>query len=180
MKKSILLLLLIPFISFSQNLTFIGENSYPSTIEFEFENKEKDLFITFLKDNENILIMLKTEDALDFLKPTIDGKMIIYLNSGTVISSSAPSYKDYVDEFCISIYPIAKSDITDIILGEIKQALKRGDRVELRGFGVFSTNIQKARISRNPKTGEKVNTPEKKTIHFKMSKDLFNKLNNET
>ena len=68
---------------------------------------------------------------------------------------------------------------TDIILNEIKQALKKGDRVELRGFGVFYTNIQKARISRNPRTGEKVNTPEKRTIHFKMSKDLFKKLNNE-
>ena len=68
---------------------------------------------------------------------------------------------------------------TDIILGEIKSALKRGDRCELRGFGVFETHIQKARISRNPKTGEKVNTPEKRTIHFKMSKDLFKKLNNE-
>jgi len=68
---------------------------------------------------------------------------------------------------------------TDIILIEIKRALRRGNRVELRGFGIFYTNIQKARISRNPKTGEKVNTPEKKTIHFKMSKDLFTKLNNE-
>ena len=68
---------------------------------------------------------------------------------------------------------------TDIILDEIKQTLKRGERVELRGFGVFSTNIQKSRISRNPRTGEKVNTPEKKTIHFKMSKDLFKKINNE-
>ena len=67
----------------------------------------------------------------------------------------------------------------DIILNEIKHTLKRGERVELRGFGVFSTNTQKARISRNPKTGEKVNTPEKKTIHFKMAKDLFKKLNNE-
>ena len=66
----------------------------------------------------------------------------------------------------------------NIILNEIKRALNRGDRVELRGFGVFSTNIQKSRISRNPKTGEKVHTPEKKTIHFKMSKDLFKKLNN--
>ncbi len=66
-----------------------------------------------------------------------------------------------------------------IILKEIKETLKRGERVELRGFGVFYTNIQKARISRNPKTGEKVNTPEKKTINFKMSKDLFKKLNNE-
>jgi integration host factor subunit beta len=69
--------------------------------------------------------------------------------------------------------------LVDIILKEIKETLKRGERVELRGFGVFSTNIQKARISRNPKTGEKVNTPQKKTIHFKMAKDLFKKLNNE-
>ena len=68
---------------------------------------------------------------------------------------------------------------SDIILDEIKQTLKRGERVELRGFGIFSTNIQKARISRNPKTGEKVNTPEKKSIHFKMAKEMFKKLNNE-
>ena len=67
---------------------------------------------------------------------------------------------------------------TEIILKEIKRTLKRGERVELRGFGIFSTNTQKARISRNPKTGEKVNTPEKKTIHFKMAKELFKKLNN--
>ena len=66
----------------------------------------------------------------------------------------------------------------NIILKEIKETLRRGERVELRGFGVFSTNIQKARISRNPKTGEKVNTPMKKTIHFKMAKDLFKKINN--
>jgi integration host factor subunit beta len=69
--------------------------------------------------------------------------------------------------------------VVSVILSEIKQALKRGDRVELRGFGMFSTNIQKARISRNPKTGEKVNTPEKKTIHFKMAKEMFKKLNND-
>ena len=68
--------------------------------------------------------------------------------------------------------------LSNVILKEIKETLRRGERVELRGFGVFSTNIQKARISRNPKTGEKVNTPEKKTIHFKMSKELFKKLNN--
>ncbi len=68
---------------------------------------------------------------------------------------------------------------TEIILKEIKLSLKRGERVELRGFGVFSTNIQKARISRNPKTNKKIDTPEKKTIHFKMSKDLFKILNNE-
>ena len=67
----------------------------------------------------------------------------------------------------------------NIFLNEVKESLKKGDRVELRGFGVWSTHIQKARISRNPKTSEKVHTPQKKTIHFKMAKELFNKLNNE-
>ena len=80
-------------------------------------------------------------------------------------------------------YPnFLKKDIEkflNIILNEIKKTLKRGERVELRGFGIWSTHIQKARISRNPKTGEKVNTPEKKTIHFKMAKDLFKKMNDE-
>ena len=66
----------------------------------------------------------------------------------------------------------------NIILEEIKYSLKKGDRVELRGFGMWSTHLQKARISKNPKTGEKINTPEKKTIHFKMAKELFKKINN--
>ena len=67
----------------------------------------------------------------------------------------------------------------NIILEEIKYSLKKGDRVELRGFGMWSTHVQKARISKNPKTGEKINTPEKKTIHFKMAKELFQKINNK-
>ena len=69
--------------------------------------------------------------------------------------------------------------VISVVLSEVKQALKREERVELRGFGIFSTNIQKARISRNPKTGEKINTPKKKTIHFKMAKEMFKKLNND-
>ena len=67
----------------------------------------------------------------------------------------------------------------NIILEEIKYSLKKGDRVELRGFGMWSTHVQKARISKNPKTVEKINTPEKKTIHFKMAKELFQKINNK-
>ncbi len=67
----------------------------------------------------------------------------------------------------------------NIILEEIKYSLKKGNRVELRGFGMWSTHLQKARISKNPKTGEKINTPEKKTIHFKMAKELFQKINNK-
>ena len=67
----------------------------------------------------------------------------------------------------------------EIILKEIIRALKRGERVELRDWGILYTNVQKERISRNPKTGEKIKTPQKKTIHFKMSKDMFNKVNND-
>ena len=67
----------------------------------------------------------------------------------------------------------------NIILNEIKLALHKGENVELRHFGTWTTHIQKARLSRNPKTGEKLQTPEKKTIHFKMSKKLFQKINTD-
>ena len=68
---------------------------------------------------------------------------------------------------------------SDIILNEIKQSLKQGERVEFRGFGVFSTRIQKESLRRNPRTGEKVLVKKKRVIHWKMSKDLFKKINNE-
>ncbi len=66
-----------------------------------------------------------------------------------------------------------------IVLNEIKRALRRGDGVELRNFGTFRIKIQKSSIRRNPKTGEKVAVPEKKVIAWKMSKDMFKKINNE-
>ncbi len=71
------------------------------------------------------------------------------------------------------------SKFIDIILNEIKRALRRGDSVELRGFGRISIKTQKSSIRRNPKTGEKVAVPEKKVIRWKQSKDLFKKINNE-
>ena len=78
---------------------------------------------------------------------------------------------------------ISLSDLnkmTDIVLNEIKRALRRGDRVELRSdLGIFYTKVQRARISRNPRTAEKINTPSKRTINFKMSKEMFKKINNE-
>ena len=69
--------------------------------------------------------------------------------------------------------------LVNILLNEIKNSLKKGERVELRGFGVFYTNTQKQSIRRNPKTGETVSVPEKKTIQWKMSKEMFKKLNDE-
>ena len=71
------------------------------------------------------------------------------------------------------------SKLVDIILNEIKRALRRGDRVELRGWGTLSVKTQKSSIRRNPKTNQKIAVPEKKVISWKMSKDMFKKINNE-
>ena len=80
-------------------------------------------------------------------------------------------------------YPnLLKKDLEkffDIFINEVKLALKNDERVELRGWGVFSTKNQKGKTSRNPKTGEKVIIEEKKSINFKMSKDLFSEINDE-
>tara|TARA_Y100000768_G_C23882743_1_gene636068 strand:+ start:661 stop:951 length:291 start_codon:yes stop_codon:yes gene_type:complete len=69
--------------------------------------------------------------------------------------------------------------LISIILNEIKRALRRGEGVELRNFGTFRTKTQKSSIRRNPRTGEKIAVPEKKVIAWKMSKEIFKKINNE-
>ena len=78
-------------------------------------------------------------------------------------------------------YPnFLKKDLTklfDITIYEMQEALKRNERVELREIFSLEPRVQKARISRNPRNNEKVNTPEKKSILFKMSKEWTNKIN---
>ena len=69
--------------------------------------------------------------------------------------------------------------LISIVLNEIKRALKKGDSCEIRGFGRFSPRIQKARLSRNPATGQKVNTPQKNNIHWKQSQEMFKKINSK-
>lgn len=67
--------------------------------------------------------------------------------------------------------------VVNVILDEITDALVRGDRVELRGFGAFSIREREARTGRNPRTGEQVDVPAKRTPHFKMGKELKERLN---
>ena len=67
--------------------------------------------------------------------------------------------------------------VFDILIYEVQEALRRGERVELRELFSIEPRIQKARISRNPRTNEKLKTPEKKTILFKMSKEWTKKIN---
>tara|TARA_Y100000746_G_C15160745_1_gene309053 strand:- start:28 stop:315 length:288 start_codon:yes stop_codon:yes gene_type:complete len=71
------------------------------------------------------------------------------------------------------------SKLIEITLSKIENALEKNERVELRDIFTSETRIQEARISRNPKTQEKVEVSKKKTVHFKMSKKWFNSLNND-
>ena len=67
--------------------------------------------------------------------------------------------------------------IIDTLLNSVTKALKNGDRVELRGFGTFTTKLRDARIGRNPKTGEPVAIPKKKLPFFKMGKSMKERIN---
>ena len=67
--------------------------------------------------------------------------------------------------------------IIDTLLNSVTKALKDGDRVELRGFGTFTTKLRNARIGRNPKTGEPVAIPQKKMPFFKMGKSMRERIN---
>ena len=67
--------------------------------------------------------------------------------------------------------------IVNTIFDEITEAMARGDRVELRGFGAFSVKKRDARIGRNPRTGESVEVEEKHVPFFKTGKLLRDRLN---
>ena len=91
------------------------------------------------------------------------------------------SNKSYILEQLSNNYPnFLKKDLTkfvNIILNEIENALKKNERVELRDIFTLETRIQKSRMARNPKTNEKININQKKSIKFKMSKKWFNNIN---
>ena len=67
--------------------------------------------------------------------------------------------------------------VVDIFFDEIGRRLAEGGRVELRGFGAFSTRERSARQGRNPRTGETVEVPAKRVPHFKPGKDIRQRLN---
>ncbi|AUN30880.1 integration host factor subunit beta [alpha proteobacterium AAP38] len=69
--------------------------------------------------------------------------------------------------------------IVTTIFDEITEALARGDRVELRGFGAFSVKRRDARTGRNPRTGESVDVDEKVIPFFKTGKQLRERLNTD-
>jgi integration host factor subunit beta len=87
---------------------------------------------------------------------------------------------DLIEEVLrISELPRKESEtIVETIFESIIDALQKGDKIEIRGFGSFRTRQRRGRIGRNPKTGAKVDVPPKKIPFFKPSKELKDFVNN--
>ncbi len=84
-----------------------------------------------------------------------------------------------IAEANVHLYERDCERIVSVIFNEITQSLAEGKRVELRGFGAFSTKHRKARIGRNPRSGASVQIEEKWIPSFKSGKELRMKLNNK-
>ena len=69
--------------------------------------------------------------------------------------------------------------VVTIFFDEIGKRLAEGGRVELRGFGAFSTRGRDARMGRNPRTGEAVDVPAKRVPYFKPGKEMRERLNTD-
>ncbi len=68
----------------------------------------------------------------------------------------------------------------NLVLDEIIKAIAKGENVQIRGFGSFKNRQLKTRIGRNPKDGSRIQIPAKQGVHWKISKELFQKLNQDT
>lgn len=78
------------------------------------------------------------------------------------------------------LYPRDVENVVAAILDEMSDAMVRGDRVELRGFGTFSVKERDPRLARNPRTGVKVMVDEKRVPFFKSGKELRGRLNDKS
>ncbi len=92
--------------------------------------------------------------------------------------------KSKLIEKIIEEFPeIDKKTVATVVNGTFEamiEALKNGERIEIRGLGSFKVKTRAAKIARNPKTGEKIQVPSKKVVHFKIGKILKAKLSQKT
>jgi integration host factor subunit beta len=82
---------------------------------------------------------------------------------------------DLIERVSVRVPHISKKDtetVVNTIFDSMTESLMQGDRIEIRGFGSFQVKIREAREGRNPKTGEEVKIPAKRTPFFKVGKEL--------
>ena len=76
-----------------------------------------------------------------------------------------------------TLYKKDATKIVNVFFDTISKAISNGERVELRGFGVFDVKQRQARIARNPKNGKAVAVPAKKVPFFRMGKNMKDRIN---
>ena len=82
---------------------------------------------------------------------------------------------DLVQKLSEKVSTLTKKEcevIVDTVFQNMRDALHRGEKIEIRGFGSFTVRLRRAKEGRNPKTGEKVAIPEKRIPFFKVGKEL--------
>jgi integration host factor subunit beta len=87
---------------------------------------------------------------------------------------------DLVEKLSEALTNLTKKEcevIVDTVFHNMKDALHRGEKIEIRGFGSFTVRTRRAKEGRNPKTGEKVAIPEKRIPFFKVGKELREMVN---
>ena len=88
---------------------------------------------------------------------------------------------DLVEEV-IRVADLSKKDaenVVNTVFGQIMEALKSDDKIELRGFGSFRVRRRRSRLGRNPKTGDRVDVPSKRIPYFKPGKELRDLINDD-
>ena len=88
---------------------------------------------------------------------------------------SGMTKSDLIERVAVKVPHISKKDtetVVNTIFDCMTESLRKGDRIEIRGFGSFGLNYRPPRVGRNPKTGEKVQVPRKYVPHFKAGKEL--------
>ena len=91
--------------------------------------------------------------------------------------------KQILDSLCDQYNQFLRRDLSkvlNLVFNEIIESLARNQRVEIRSFGSFEIRQQKARLGRNPRNGTRVAIAAKLGVHWKISKELFQKLNQDT
>ena len=94
---------------------------------------------------------------------------------GRLTGGCAVTKSDLIERVAGRVPHISKKDtelVVNTIFDSMTEALRGSDRIEIRGFGSFQVKIREAREGRNPKTGEEVKIPAKRTPFFKVGKEL--------
>lgn len=176
MKRILIILTVILFIPLStvgQNFFFIGENSYPSTETYTLQSNSdiNDLDVLFAKDEEKALIIVSSKLVSTV---RITGKLIIYLDDGTVVSSNKEVISDNVDDIASTVY-----ELTDKDLSKLKTSNINTIRYEIKSTNFLARPTSVGNHSASNNGDSKIDFPALVTDFFDENKNKKSDSNKE-